>query len=284
MDTPSPRLDAVLRAAASRIDATDARWLLAHAVGRPHSWLFAHGDDPIEPALAARFETLVARRAAGVPVAYLIGRRGFWRFDLAVSPATLIPRPETERLVELALARLPAGPDAAVADLGTGSGAVALALAVERPDVEVVATDLSEDALAVALANAAELGLARVAFLAGDWYAPLAGRRFDVLVSNPPYIEADDPHLARGDLRFEPQTALASGEDGLDAIRVLAGGACAHLRPGGWLLVEHGLAQGAAVRALFEAAGLADVETARDLEQRDRVTLGRAPGAPDRGC
>lgn len=284
MDTPSPRLDAVLRAAASRIDATDARWLLAHAVGRPHSWLFAHGDDPIEPALAARFETLVARRAAGEPVAYLIGRRGFWRFDLAVSPATLIPRPETERLVELALARLPAGPDAAVADLGTGSGAVALALAVERPDVEVVATDLSEAALAVARANAAELGLGRVAFLAGDWYAPLAGRRFDVLVSNPPYIEAGDPHLVRGDLRFEPPTALASGDDGLDAIRVLAGGACAHLRPGGWLLVEHGLSQGAAVRALFEAAGLGDVETARDLEQRDRVTLGRAPGAPDRGC
>ncbi|MEN4902453.1 peptide chain release factor N(5)-glutamine methyltransferase [Luteimonas sp. TWI662] len=278
MATSSPRLDALLRAAASRIDATDARWLLAHAVERSHSWLFAHGDAPIEPAQAARFEALVARRAAGEPVAYLIGRRGFWRFDLAVSPATLIPRPETERLVELALARLPAGPGAAVADLGTGSGAVALALAVERPDVEVVATDSSEDALAVARANAAELELARVTFLAGDWYAPLAGRRFDVLVSNPPYIEADDPHLARGDLRFEPPTALASGDDGLDAIRVLAGGACAHLRPGGWLLVEHGLAQGAAVRALFEAAGLGEVATVRDLEQRDRVTFGRAEG------
>ncbi|KLI97772.1 peptide chain release factor N(5)-glutamine methyltransferase [Luteimonas sp. FCS-9] len=284
MDTPRPRLDTVLRAAATRIDATDARWLLAHAAGRSHSWLFAHGDDPIEPALATRFEALVARRAAGEPVAYLTGRRGFWRFELAVSPATLIPRPETERLVELALAKLPAGPGRAVADLGTGSGAVALAIAAERPEVEVVATDLSEAALAVARANAVELGLSRVAFRPGDWYAPLAGRRFDVLVSNPPYIEADDPHLAQGDLRFEPPSALASGGDGLDAIRTLAADARGHLRPGGWLLVEHGLAQGAAVRALFVAAGLVEVETAQDLERRDRVTLGRAPEAPEAGC
>ncbi|MDR7192134.1 peptide chain release factor N(5)-glutamine methyltransferase [Luteimonas terrae] len=275
---PSPALDALLRDAAGRIDAIDARWLLAHAAGRSQSWLYAHARDPAPDGVPERFEALVARRAAGEPVAYLTGVRGFWDFDLAVTPATLIPRPETELLVELALARLPAA-DARVVDLGTGSGAIALAIARERPDAAVLATDASVDALAVARANAQALELTQVRFAHGDWYAPLAGARFDVIASNPPYIEDADPHLARGDLRFEPTSALSSGADGLDAIRSIAAGALAHLAPRGWLLVEHGLAQGAAVRALFERAGLVEVATERDLEARDRVTLGRAPEA-----
>ncbi|VXB92260.1 Release factor glutamine methyltransferase [Luteimonas sp. 9C] len=279
---PSPALDALLRDAAARIDAIDARWLLAHAAGRSQTWLYAHARDPAPDGVAARFEALVARRAAGEPVAYLTGMRGFWGFDLAVTPATLIPRPETELLVELALARLPAG-HARVADLGTGSGAIALAIARERPDADVLATDASVDALTVARGNAHALDVPHVRFHHGDWYAPLAGAHFDVIASNPPYIEDADPHLAQGDLRFEPASALSSGADGLDAIRVLAAGARAHLVPGGWLLVEHGLAQGAAVRALFEQAGLVEVTTERDLEARDRVTLGRAPGAPGTG-
>lgn len=274
---PGPALDALLRDASGRIDATDARWLLAHAVGRPQGWLYAHARDPAPDGVAECFDALVARREAGEPVAYLTGVRGFWGFDLAVTPATLIPRPETELLVELALARLPPA-DARLVDLGTGSGAVALAIARERPDVSVLATDASVDALEVARANAHSLGLPQVRFAQGDWYAPLAGARFDVIASNPPYIEQTDPHLAQGDLRFEPPTALASGADGLDALRVLASGARAHLAPGGWLLVEHGLAQGAAVRALFEASGLESVATAQDLEQRDRVTFGQSPG------
>lgn len=271
-----------MRDVAGRMDATDARWLLAHAAGRSQTWLYAHARDPAPDGVADRFESLVKRRVAGEPVAYLTGVRGFWGFDLAVTPATLIPRPETERLVELALARLPAN-DARVADLGTGSGAIALAIARERPDAAVLATDASVPALAVARANAQALGLTHVRFAHGDWYAPLAGHLFDVIASNPPYIEDADPHLAQGDLRFEPVSALSSGADGLDAIRILAAGAMAHLAPGGWLLVEHGLSQGAAVRALFEQAGLIEVITERDLEARDRVTLGRAPGAQKDG-
>src|SRR5690606_13162514 len=219
----------------------------------------------------------VARRAAGEPVAYLLGTRGFWRFDLAVTPDTLIPRPETELLVELALARIAPGTPARVADLGTGSGAIALAIAGERPQARVVATDASAGALAVARGNVAAQRIGNIAFRHGDWWAPLAGARYDVVASNPPYIADGDMHLAQGDLRFEPRTALASGADGLDAIRTIAAGAHAHLVEGGWLLVEHGWEQGAAVRALFESAGLADVATERDLEQRDRVTLGRRP-------
>ncbi|MET0329151.1 MAG: peptide chain release factor N(5)-glutamine methyltransferase [Luteimonas sp.] len=279
---PGHDLDSLLRAAAARIDATDARWLLAHAAGHSQGWLFAHGRDPAPEGVAGRFEALVVRREAGEPVAYLTGSRGFFGFELSVTPATLIPRPETELLVELALARLPPN-GARVADLGTGSGAIALAIARERPDADVLATDASSAALDVARINAAALDLPRVRFARGDWYAPLSGARFDVIASNPPYIEDGDPHLAQGDLRFEPPTALSSGADGLDAIRVLAAGATLHLAPGGWLLVEHGLAQGAAIRALFAAGGLQAVETVQDLEARERVTLGRAPGAPDTG-
>ncbi|WP_133478992.1 peptide chain release factor N(5)-glutamine methyltransferase [Cognatilysobacter segetis] len=270
------RIDALLREARARLDGGEAELLLAHVLGHSPAWLFAHGDDTADDALQAEFRRLVDRRVAGEPVAYLVGRRGFWTFDLDVGPATLIPRPETELLVELVLERLPPGA-VDVADLGTGSGAIALAVAKERPAARVVATDASADALSVARCNAARLGLDRVRFLLGDWYAPLAGAQFDLIASNPPYIAEGDPHLARGDLRHEPPTALASGVDGLDAIRILAAGARAHLRRGGWLLVEHGFDQGEAVRALLAGAGLRDVSTARDLEDRDRVTLGRAP-------
>lgn len=275
---PSVRIDAALRAARMRIDRADAECLLAHALGRPRSWLFAHGDDTLDDAAVTRFDALVARRSEGEPVAYLVGRRGFRKLDLAVTPDTLIPRPETELLVELALARIPAGNDARIADLGTGSGAIALAIAVERPRAHVVATDRSDAALAVAHANARANAIANVEFRSGDWFAPLAGERFDIIASNPPYIADDDPHLSQGDLRFEPRAALSSGRDGLDAIRSIVRDAPAHLRDGGWLLLEHGHDQGEAVRALLLHAGFAEVETVQDLEARDRVALGRWRG------
>ena len=265
----------VLRAAATRIDRIDAELLLLHLLGKPRSWLFGHDTDALDMGDVAAFEALVARREAGEPVAYLTGRRGFWTLELAVTPVTLIPRPETELLVERALERLPRDVDTRIADLGTGSGAIALALAKERPRARVIATDASEAALTVARANAAENGIDNTEFRHGSWFAPLAGERFDLIASNPPYIEADDPHLGEGDLRFEPMSALASGGDGLDDLRVIVGEAPSHLVDGGWLLVEHGWNQGAAVRALFADAGFIDIETARDLEGRERVTLGR---------
>jgi release factor glutamine methyltransferase len=273
-------MDAMLRAARERLAARggepgDADLLLAHALGQARTWLYAHGDEAPAPEAARRFEALLSRREDGEPVAYLVGRRGFWSFELRVTPDTLVPRPETERLVELALERLPEGGAQRIADLGTGSGAIALALALERPRADVVATDASAAALAVARDNARSLGVGNIAFRQGDWFAPLAGERFDLVASNPPYIALGDPHLDEGDLRFEPSAALSSGADGLDAIRAIAAGAPMHLSPGGWLLVEHGWAQGRAVRVLFEAAGLVDVATHVDLEQRDRVTLGR---------
>lgn len=267
-------LDDLLQDARKRIDPVDAEFLLVHVLGKSRSWLFAHRGDPAPVEVAAAFEALVGRRAAGEPVAYLTGQRGFWRFDLAVSPATLIPRPETELLVELALERLPADRPLRIADLGTGSGAIALALAFERPRAQVIATDASVDALDVARANAAALQLRNVDFREGDWLAPLAGERFDLVASNPPYIALGDPHLGEGDLRFEPASALSSGTDGLDALRVITSGSPACLVNDGWLLVEHGWDQGAAVRGLFASAGFVEVETARDLEGRDRVTLG----------
>ncbi|MCO5738157.1 MULTISPECIES: peptide chain release factor N(5)-glutamine methyltransferase [Stenotrophomonas maltophilia group] len=280
---PEPTLRQVVADASARLGGVDARHeaelLLLHVLQRPRSWLFAHATDPLAANDQAAFEALLARRVAGEPVAYLTGRRGFWTLDLEVDPATLIPRPETELLVELALERLPPDQALQLADLGTGSGAIALALASERPRAQVLATDASPGALAVAARNAARHELDNVRFAEGghDWYAPLQGVRFDLIASNPPYIASNDPHLEQGDLRFEPSTALASGMDGLDDIRRIVEGGQAHLRPGGWLLIEHGWDQGAAIRALFEATGFAEVQTVQDLEQRDRITLGRRP-------
>ena len=271
------RVDALLREAAVRIGREDAEPLLVHALGVDRAWLFAHATDPVAAADADRYRTLVARRQAGAPVAYLTGRRGFWTLDLEVTADTLIPRPETELLVELALARIDPEAPARIADLGTGSGAIALALASERPAAAVVATDVDKATLAVAVRNAAVHGLDNVWFRRGDWTAALGGERFDLIASNPPYVAAGDPHLARGDLRHEPPRALSSGADGLDAIRAIVAAAPRHLVPGGWLLLEHGLEQAAAIRALLEQAGFAEVETVQDLERRDRVSLGRVP-------
>ena len=267
--------ESLLRAACVQIERADAEALLIHALQRDRAWLFAHARDPLPAAAAQGFGELLARRAQGEPVAYLTGRRGFWTLDLAVGPATLIPRADTERLVELALERVDAAPGRRIADLGTGSGAIALALASERPQAQVLATDLSEAALAVAQANARAHRLENVVFAHGPWLVPLAGQRFDLIASNPPYIAAGDPHLAQGDLRYEPASALASGADGLDDIRQIVTAAPAHLLPGGWLLLEHGWDQGEAVRALLTAAGFDHVATHQDLEARDRVSLGR---------
>lgn len=280
MDTStSTTADAAQRSARARIDPVDAGLLLAHVLEKNRTWLYAHGDHVLTAHETQRFHDMVMRRAAGEPVAYLVGRRGFRNLDLSVTVDTLIPRPETELLVEFAVQRIPYGSSLRVADLGTGSGAIALAIAAERPDVTVVATDASRAALQVARGNAEALGLCNVAFMHGDWLQPLNGQRFALIASNPPYIAASDPHLVQGDLRFEPTAALASGKDGLDAIRTIARDAPAHLCSGGWLLVEHGWTQGAAVRALLRDRGFVDVVTERDLEDRDRVTLGRLTGA-----
>ena len=275
------RIDALLRGARSRIESGEAEWLLSHVLCKSRSWLYSHGDDVLDTATVGCFDSLIARRIAGEPIAYLIGRRGFWQFDLQVTPATLIPRPETELLVELALDRIAEDRPLRVADLGTGSGAIALALAYERPNAQVVATDASAAALAIARGNAHALALGNIEFRHGNWLAPLLGEHFDLIASNPPYIAEVDAHLDQGDLRFEPRDALASGADGLDAIRVIASASPGHLLPGGWLLIEHGWEQGAAVRALLGAAGFIEVHTARDLERRARVSFGctPAPGA-----
>ena len=266
-----------LRDAVARLPGDEARAeaerLLGHALDRPRSWLYAHATDAIDDAASARLDAFVARRAAGEPVAQITGRRGFWSLELEVTRDTLVPRPETETLVELALARLPDAP-ARVLDLGTGTGAIALALAAERPDLDLTAVDASAAALAVAARNVAACA-ARVRLLHGTWFAPVAGERFAMVVANPPYLADDDPHLREGDLRFEPGLALSCGPEGLEAIRAIVAAAPAHLLPGGWLLVEHGWTQGDAVRALFASAGFVEVATAPDLEGRDRVTLGR---------
>lgn len=267
---------AALRASADEAVARgEAELLLRHALGVSRAWLFAHGDDEVTPALAGQFRCYCSRRAAGEPIAYIMGRREFFSLDLAVTSAVLIPRPETELLVELALTRIDEGATASIADLGTGSGAIALAVAHARPRAQVLATDASLAALAVARENAERLRIDNVEFAQGDWCAALGARTFDVIVSNPPYIAAGDRHLGEGDLRFEPGSALASGVDGLDAIRIIVHDARAHLRSGGTLLFEHGYDQGAACRTLLEQAQYGEVFTAVDLEGRDRVSGGR---------
>lgn len=261
----------------------EAEVLVMQALAVDRAWLFAHATDAFDASALAALQGLVERRLHGEPVAYILGRRGFWTLDLKVTPDTLIPRPETERLVELALERMPGDSAWSVADLGTGSGAIALALAQERPQARIWATDVSAQALTVARENAHAHGLERVRFVQGDWCDALGDRRFDLIVSNPPYVEATDPHLSRGDLRFEPRHALASGADGLDAIRCIALRAIDHLNPEGWLLFEHGWTQGVSVRAVLSASGYREIFTARDLAARERVTGARAPGSAAAG-
>ena len=253
----------------------EAALLLCHVLGVSEAWLVVHADDAVEPARAALFRDLIERRARGEPVAYLTGSRGFHALELQVTPDVLIPRPETELLVDLALQRIPVDANCAVADLGTGSGAIALAIASRRPRAHVLATDASAAALNVARENAARLGLRNIDFAVGDWSAALGDARFDLIASNPPYIAEDDAHLEHGDLRFEPRAALASGADGLDAIRVIVRDAAVHLHPSGWLLFEHGYAQGAAARELLARNGYQDVFTECDLEGRERASGGK---------
>jgi release factor glutamine methyltransferase len=253
----------------------EAALLLRHVLDVSDAWLAAHPGDEVDAARAVAFRDMVQRRARGEPVAYLTGTRGFHDIELRVAPGVLIPRPETEVLVELALQRIPADADCNVADLGTGSGAIALAIARARPQARVVATDTSEAALDIARGNATLLRIDNIEFRKGDWYAGLSGELFDVIVSNPPYIAEGDPHLGEGDLRFEPVAALASGADGLDAIQAIVDGARQHLRNGGWLLLEHGFEQGAEVRDLLLEYGFAEVFTQNDLEGRERASGGR---------
>lgn len=272
---PSTVRDALAAARAIGVERLDALALLEHALARPRVWLIAHDDAPLASADAQRAAALFVRRAAGEPLAYLIGEKEFHGLSLHVTPHVLIPRPDTETLVEWALELLAADRPAAVADLGTGSGAIALAIARSRTAAQVTAVDASTDALAVARANGQRLGLA-VEWLQSDWWQGLPGRRFDLVVSNPPYIADGDSHLAA--LTHEPQQALTSGVDGLDAIRTIVAGAPEHVAPGGWLLFEHGFDQADGVAGLLRAAGFESVQTRLDLGDRGRCTGGRLPG------
>jgi len=256
------------------LDPREARLLLSEATGFSESSVLAHAERDIPPQAEAMFVDWAARRRAGEPVAYLLGRREFYDLPLAVNPAVLIPRPETELLVELALARLADEEAASAVDLGTGSGAVALAIKRHRPRARIVATEASAAALEVARRNAMRLALA-VELRHGRWFEPLAGERFDLVASNPPYIAEGDPHLAQGDLRFEPRDALAAGADGLAALRAIAAGAAKHLQPAGWLLLEHGQGQDAAVRELLVRSGFEGIVSWPDLAGIARVTGGK---------
>lgn len=263
--------------AVSPLPRLEARLLWQRVLGVPHAWLIAHDADPLEPAQVAAYQALEARRLAGEPMAYILGVREFFGRDFQVTPAVLIPRPDTELLVECGLRAVGALRAPRVLDLGTGSGIVAVTLALERPDAQVRATDCSAEALDVARMNARALG-AKLLFSHGNWYdTELGSAGFDLIVSNPPYIDAQDAHLGRGDLRFEPAGALTDGADGLQALREIVQGAPDHLAPGGFLCVEHGWDQAAAVRSLFLRRGFADVASERDLSGTERVTRGRLP-------
>ncbi len=266
----------LLRAAELTSDSArrDTEVLLCHVLQRGRAYLIGWPETELSPEQMQHFDMLMGARAAGEPVAYLTGRREFWSMDLAVTPATLIPRSETETLVTWAL-ELQLAAAARVIDLGTGSGAIALALARERPHWQVNATDISEQALQVARLNARELALERIEFSRSVWFASLAGR-FDLIVSNPPYVARGDDHLARGDLRFEPSGALVADRHGLADIEVLVSGAPGHLTAGGWILLEHGAEQGADVRELLQAAGFTHIETRRDMAGLERITGGRS--------
>lgn len=264
-----------LAAARRSITPVDARILLSHVMQRDAAYLVAHDRDALGAHCLHEFGALVSRRAAGEPVPYLTGRREFFGIEFKVTPAVLIPRPETELLVELALERIPADRQCRVLDLGTGSGCIALSIARHRPQARVTATDCSRDALAVARENAAVLGARHVEFAAGSWFAAVRGSQFDLIVSNPPYVAVGDRCLDEGDLRFEPRDALRSGAGGLDSLRLIAAGASAHLPADGWLLLEHGHDQGRACRTMLKAAGFAAVFTHRDLAGIERVSGGR---------
>ena len=261
----------------------DARALLVHVLDRDRAWLAAHAEDVLNQDQTTAFFSLVRRRHDGEPVAYLTGTREFWGLTLTVTPHVLIPRPETESVVECALARLPRDRAVRILDLGTGSGAIALALAHELHNAVVVGSDRSLAALLVARASAQRLAIANAEFVEADWYAGVPAGAWDLIASNPPYVDGGDAHLAQGDLRYEPRSALSPGADGLAALRVIIGGARERLVAGGFLIVEHGHDQSDAVRELFRAAGFSAIAAARDLAGIPRVVAGRSdqtgPGA-----
>lgn len=268
---------AALAWARARIDLMEARLLLRHVLQCPAARLVAHPEQRLEVQDWGTYRTLVERREAGEPVAYLTCEREFFGRSFMVSPAVLIPRPDTELLVELAIAHCGDGRCRKVLDLGTGSGALAITLAFELGTADMIAVDRSREALWVAMGNAARLG-ASVSFVQSDWFAALGGERFDLIVANPPYVAAADPHLQQGDLRFEPHAALAAGPAGLDDLTVIIDAAPHHLEPGGWLFVEHGYDQGGAVRGLLTDAGFTGIASWKDLSAIERVSGGRWPG------
>lgn len=256
----------------------DVELLLAEVLGRDRSYLYTWPDHPLRPEQQLLFDNWFARRLAGEPVAHILSRRGFWTLELEVSPTTLIPRPETELLVETALELLAEGIDQPrIIDLGTGTGAIALALATELPRAQVVATDFAEDVLALAERNRVRAQCANVTLCRSDWWSAVSGH-FHLVVSNPPYIADDDPHLLTGDVRFEPRSALVAQEAGLADLRRIVTGAPKHLLPGGWILLEHGWQQAEAVRELLEATGFVEVVSRRDLGGHERISGGRWHG------
>jgi release factor glutamine methyltransferase len=271
---PEPRSAGNLLADTGPVGRRDAEILLAHCWRLTRAQLLARAGDAVPDEVAQCFRQALARRSEGMPVAYLLGRREFWSLDFEVDPSVLVPRPETELLIQRTLECV-TSPRAAVADLGTGSGAIAIALAHERHGWHITATDASEAALRVAQRNGERLAPGRIDWRLGDWYAALDGRRFDALVSNPPYIAADDPVLHGDGLRHEPPAALTPGGDGLGALATLINGAPAHLAPGGWLLLEHGASQGDSLRSLLVARGFTSVTSHRDLAGHERVTEGK---------
>ncbi len=255
----------------------EAQLLMQHVLNVNRAWLIAHANDTLQPDTHADFVTLLNRRLLGEPIAYILGYREFYGLKLIVTPDTLIPRPDTETLVEAALAKVSTNQTAHILDLGTGSGAIALAIASNRPQAQVTAIDASQAALNIAIENAKKLGIANVNFALSHWFNDLQHGNFDVIVSNPPYIEQSDTHLNQGDLRFEPITALASGNDGLDDIRKIIEDCLIHLKPQGWLMLEHGYSQAEQVADLMAQAGLVSIETIKDFGGNHRVTIGKNP-------
>lgn len=264
----------------ARLDAVDARVLLRYVCGVDDAYLIAHADDALSAMQSAAYAAIVARRAAGEPVAYLVGRREFFGLEFKVTPAVLIPRPESELLVEFALERIACGRTCRVLDLGAGSGCVAISIAKHRPQAHVVAIESSSAALAIARENAQMHSTSNVELVISDWFAALGGQQFELIVGNPPYVAADDPHLEHGDLRFEPRAALVAGSDGLEALRLIAASAPQYLSDGGWLALEHGHDQSQRVRELLAQAGFMRVFSRADLAGIERISGGQRNGKP----
>ncbi len=273
-------LDALLRSAKNSLStkhesaAVDAEILLCHVIGKNRSFIHTWPEHTLSQQQQDHYQKIIEQRLSGQPVAYLIGTRDFWSLELNVCSDVLIPRPDTERLVELALEKIPANARWKVADLGTGSGAIALAIASERSDCRLYAVDRSARALKIAQSNTRKLQINSIEFIEGHWFEPLTGKQFDIIVSNPPYISEQDIHLKQGDVRFEPASALVSGKDGLDDIRMIISSAPFFLKQGGWLLLEHGYDQAGSVRNLLTLENYDQVTTYQDLAGNNRVTLG----------